>query len=44
MRAALMLTLAATAAAMAFPAIDSDRAESPAALAGTFSSAAEGVD
>jgi streptogramin lyase len=42
MRAALMLTLAATAVAMVFPAIDSARAEAQAALTGTVSSEAEG--
>src|SRR5438552_2487676 len=43
MRAKLMLTLAATAAAMVFPpAIDAARAEGPAALTGLVSSDAEG--
>ena len=43
MRARLMLTLAATAAAMALPpAIDAVRAEGPAALTGLVSSEAEG--
>src|SRR5258705_10275990 len=43
MRAKLMLTLAATAAAMVFPpVIDAVRAEGQAALTGIVSSAAEG--
>src|SRR6267378_113198 len=43
MRARLMLTLAATAAAMVFPpAIDAVRAEGPAAITGLVSSDAEG--